>query len=339
MQPEIPPGPAARDEPADPAPDPPASPLPNGSARSPSEPPAPLLANGPPWPAAWTAAAPPAGQEPLPAAPFPYLPARPPGPPPDGDGRYPGHDRTQTTRPARLWLVTAAALLGGAGLIFSLIGVASQVLPRRFTAAQQQQIMSWQVASRWRTWSAGEIFPATVGYQLPWSLLKDRNGLTVSARRVGIAPQTRCSAAVDPALARVLGKRGCEVVLRATYTDATESFVVTVAVVVMPGVAAAAGRLPEGHGLAPGVRPVPFPGTLAARFGRRQRQISGAVRDGPYLILYTAGYADGRQRERVSANPYADSEMKDVGSGIARNLGAALGAPPPAPRCPGAPGC
>lgn len=340
-QPEIPAGPAAQDEPADAAPDPPASPLPNGSARSPSEPSAPILGNGPAWPAAWTAA-PPAGQGPPSATPFPYLPVRPPGPPPDGDGRYPDHDRTQTARPARparLWLVTAAALLGGAGLIFSLIGVARQALPRRFTAAQQQQIMSWQVASRWRTWSAGKIFPAAVGYQLPWSLFSDRSGLTMSARRVGIARQTGCSAAVDPALARVLGKRGCEAVLRATYTDATESFVVTVAVVVMPGTAAAAGRLPAGHGLAPGVRPVPFRGTLAARFGSRQRQLSGAVRAGPYLILYTAGYADGRQRERVSSNPYAGSEMKDVGSGIAHSLGRALGTPPPAPRCPGAPGC
>ncbi len=238
----------------------------------------------------------------------------------------------------RLWL-TVAALLGVAGLAVSLLGVAGQVLPRKFSAAQQQQIMSWQVASRWRTWPAGRIFPASVSYQLPWTLFGSNSGLTVSARRIGIAPQSRCRAAIDPGLARALGKRGCEAVLRATYTDSTSSFVVTVGIAVMPRTAPPAARLPAGRGLAPGVRPVAFPRTLAAGFGGRQRQLSGALGYGPYLVLYTAGYTDGRQRERVSSNPYADSEMKDLGTGLARRLGRALGAPPPAPRCPGTPGC
>ena len=245
----------------------------------------------------------------------------------------------QTGRPPRHWLAIGAALLGVVGLAFSLIGVAGQALPRRFTAAQQQQIMSWQVASRWRTWPAGKIFPASVGYQLSWTLFGGSSGLTLSARRVGIAPQSRCAAAVDPALARILDRRGCEAALRATYTDATGTFVVTLAVVIMRGPAPAAGSLPAGHGLPPGVRPVPFPGTLAARFGGHQRQVTGAVSRGPYLGLYAVGYTDGRQRERVSSNPYADSEMKDLGTGLARGVGQALGALPAVPRCPGAPGC
>jgi hypothetical protein len=217
--------------------------------------------------------------------------------------------------------------------------VATQVLPRRFSAAQQQQIMSWEIGSRWRTWPAGKIFPAAVGYQLPWTLFGTNAGLALSARRAGIAPQARCAAAVDPPLARVLGNRGCEAVLRATYADSTGSFVVTVGVAVMSGSAPAARSLPAGRGLAPGVRPVPFPGTLAARFGSRQRQMSGALSYGPYLVMYTAGYADGRRRERVSLNPYADSEMKDLGAGLARSVGQVLGALPPVPRCPGTPGC
>src|SRR5260370_29689053 len=152
----MPAGPAAQDGPADAAPDPPASPLPNGSARSPSEPSAPILGNGPAWPAAWTAA-PPAGQGPPSAAPFPYLPVRPPGPPPHGDRRYPDHDRTQTARPARparRWLGTAAALPGGAGLVFPLIGVGRQALPPPVAAAQRPRIMAPPAASRGRDWSA-----------------------------------------------------------------------------------------------------------------------------------------------------------------------------------------
>ena len=91
--------------------------------------------------------------------------------------------------------------------------------------------------------------------------------------------------------------------------------------------------LPAGHERPPGVRAVPFRGTLAARFGNRQRQITGASARGSYLILYTAGYADGRRRDRVSSNPYASSEMKDLGAGLDRDVGLPLGAPPPTPRC------
>lgn len=332
-QPDTPAGPAAEDEPAGPATDPHAG---YGSAWPAADPPA---GNGSAWPAGG-----PLAGEPMvspSAAPFPPIPAGPPGPLPTEGGHPP--ELRPAAPPPRLWLTVAAALLGVAGLAISLVGVASQVLPRRFTAAQQQQIMSWQVAGRWRSWPAGKIFPASVSYHLTEAgkFFGTGIGLTLAAHRVGIAPQARCSAAVDPALARMLSKRGCEAVLRATYTDSTGSFAVTVGIVIMHGSAPAAGSLPAGHhGLPPGVRPVPFPGTLAARFGGRQRQMSETAGGyGPYLFLYTAGYTDGRQRELVASNPYASSEMKDVVDGLKRGVGAVLGARPPAPRCPGAPGC
>jgi hypothetical protein len=239
----------------------------------------------------------------------------------------------------RLGLTIAAALLGIAGLVVSLAGVAAQIMPRRFSATQQRQIMVWEVSSRWRTWPAGKIFPASVSYQLSYLIFGTADGLKLSAHRVGIAPQSGCQAATDQALARVLDKRGCEGVLRATYTDSTGSLVVTVGVVITRRTAPPVSSLPVGHGLKPGIRAVPFPGTLAARFGNRQRQLSGAVSRGPYLILYTAGYTDGRGRDQVSSDPYTASEMSSLGTGVAQNVGASLDAMPPAPRCPGAPGC
>ena len=214
-----------------------------------------------------------------------------------------------------------------------------QALPRQLSPRQQEKITAWEVASRWRTWPAGKVFPASVSYALPPALFEARSGLTMTAHRVGIARQSTCAAALDRGLARALGRDGCEGVLRATYTDSTGSFVATVAVVVMHGRAPFVSSLPAGHGPPPGVRAVPFRGTLAARFGNRQRQITGASARGSYLILYTAGYADGRRRDRVSSNPYASSEMKDLGAGLDRDVGRPLGAPPPTPRCPGAPGC
>ncbi len=55
-----------------------------------------------------------------------------------------------------------ALILGVAGLVISLVGVATQVMPRRFTAGQQRQITDWEVGSNWRTHAAGKFFPASV---------------------------------------------------------------------------------------------------------------------------------------------------------------------------------
>ena len=252
-----------------------------------------------------------------------------------------GQPPTRRRKPLseRKGLAIAAVVLGIAGLAASLAGLIGQVRPRQLTAAEQQKIMAWEVASRWRTWPAGRIFPASARYPLTWMLFETDSGLPMYAHRAGIAPQSTCAAGLDPRLARVLDRDGCDGVLRATYADSTGSFVATVGVVIMHGKAPAVSSLPAGHKLAPGVRAVPFRGTLAARFGNRQRQMTGASAHGPYLILYTAGYADGRERDHVSSNPYASSEMTDLAAGLARDIGRPLGAAPPVPRCPGAPGC
>jgi hypothetical protein len=247
--------------------------------------------------------------------------------------------RRRKARSERKGLAIAAVALGIVGLAASLAGLIGQALPHHLSAAQREKITTWEVASRWRTWPAGKIFPASASYELPRDLFDAKSGLTMTAHRVGIAAQSTCAAALDRRLARTLGRTGCEGVLRATYTDSTGSFVATVAVVIMHGQAPPASSLRDGHGLSSGVRAVPFHGTLAARFGNHQRQITGASAHGPYLILYTAGYTDGRQHDRVSSNLYASSEMNDLGAGLDRDVGRPLGAPPPTPRCPGAPGC
>jgi hypothetical protein len=256
-----------------------------------------------------------------------------------GTALEPAHGHRGARHPVRLSLTVVAVLIGVAGLVASLAGAAVQVMPRRFSAAQQHQIMTWEVASRWRSWPAGEIFPAAVSYQIPYLDFNTSSGLTLSAHRVGIAPQSTCTQATDQALARVLDSRGCSAVLRATYTDSTGSLVVTVGVVVTHGAAPAFSSLPTATGLRPTVDAVAFPGTLASRFGDQQRQASGGFSRGPYLFLYAAGYTDGRTFDSVSADPYAASEMNSLGSGVAESIGAHLGATPPVPHCPGAPEC
>jgi hypothetical protein len=242
----------------------------------------------------------------------------------------------------RFGIALTVLLVGTAGLAASAAGVSSQLLPRKFTVAQQQQIMNWEIAGRWRRLPAGTIFPASITYQLPGYALSSSTQLPLTASRVAISPQTTCAKAADPAAARVLSAHHCAAMLRATYADETDSMLVTIGIAVMPGASAAraaAGALSSGPGLHPGVRTAAFRGTLAALFGDRQRQLSWAASAGPYVILSAAGYANGMPEEAVASDPYADQEMTSLADGVAQAIGTPLGVQPPPPRCPGAPGC
>lgn len=240
----------------------------------------------------------------------------------------------------------AALVLGLTGFAVCVTGAADQVLPRRFTVAQQQAIVNWEEATRWRELPPGAIFSASVSYPPP-EVLDDGTALTLAAARIGIAPQQTCQAAADPVVASVLDAHGCQALLRATYANSTGSYVVTVGVAVLPGEQQAraaqaqlsapgtAGRL----GARGGVRAARFPGTVAAAFTDNRRQLSASLSAGPYIVLYTVGYSDNRPQVPVSGDQYADAEMTTLGEGVARSVAKVLAAPPPEPHCPGAPGC
>jgi hypothetical protein len=254
-------------------------------------------------------------------------------------------DPTALARRRRARILAVILLVVGAvGFFASVAGLASQVMPRRFTASQQQQIVDWELGKRWRALPAGVIFPASVSYPAP-TALDDNPSLTLSAQRVGIASQASCAAATDPTAAAVLDRDGCTAMLRATYVDETGSYVMTVGAAVLPGAAraAAAAKAIAAHGgsggLGPTVHTVRFAGTLAASFTNGRRQVSGVFSAGTYVVLYTVGYADSRPKEPVAGDRYASGEMKNSGAGLAHAVLSVLAAPVPPPRCPGAPGC
>jgi hypothetical protein len=235
-------------------------------------------------------------------------------------------------------------VLGLGGLAVAAAGVAAQMLPRQFSAAQQRQIAAWEIAKRWRALPAGTIFPATVTYRLPGYAMDGNQPLSLRAHRLGVAAADRCASGAGPVAARILHRYGCIAILRATYADSTGSLVATVGVAVLPGNAAAvtaqAKLTAAGPSDLPGsVRPAPVAGTLAARFTSAQRQLSWNTHAGPYVILTTVGYADGRPRVRVAADAYLSAEMTSLNQGLARASADVLGKAPPAPTCPGAPGC
>jgi hypothetical protein len=233
-----------------------------------------------------------------------------------------------------------ALVIGLVGLAVSLYGVVTQVMPRQFSTAQQRQITDWEYAKRWRELPAGEIFPARVTYPPP-EALEDDPSLTLAADRIGIARQATCKSATDAAAAAVLDRNGCTALLRATYVDGTDSYVVTVGAAVMPGAAQAsdAERELNAAGTGSGVDTVTFKNTPAAQFIDQRRQLSGSMAAGDYVILYTVGYADSRPQEQVSGDSYTDAEMTNAGRGVADAVLSVLGAPVPSAHCPGTPGC
>jgi hypothetical protein len=76
---------------------------------------------------------------------------------------------------ARAALAIVGVVLGLIGLGVTLVGVAGQLLPRRFTVAQQQEIMRWEVGKRWQEFPAGKVFAPSVAYSPP-AVLDDTGG-------------------------------------------------------------------------------------------------------------------------------------------------------------------
>lgn len=118
--------------------------------------------------------------------------------------------------------------------------------------------------------------------------------------RIVVAPDAACSPAVlAKNLLATLRPLGCERVLRATYTDATASGVITVGLVFTRADAATQRTLDPGLTTRLGQDVPPAlsgPGTVAARFGAKQRAgwWLNAPADLPVVVTAVSGFADGR---------------------------------------------
>jgi hypothetical protein len=242
-------------------------------------------------------------------------------------------------------LAAFAVLLaaGLAGLAVSAVGIAHNLLPREFTVAQRRQIAAWELKRRWRALPAGAIFPDTVSYSVPGLDLNSSTNLTLQARLLSISPNINCAAAMSGAAAQTLSQHGCTAAMRATYVDSSGSLIATVTVAVLPDTAAEHAVVEDLTGagtISPEVvQALPVAGTPASVFSDPQRQLASVVGAGPYVIMSTAGFADGRHHVRLAADPYLDNEMSSLTGGLASSAERALGKPLPPLVCPGAPGC
>ncbi|ALO07189.1 hypothetical protein AQF52_1593 [Streptomyces venezuelae] len=238
-------------------------------------------------------------------------PATPPPPPPTYGyglaGTLPPEAPVETTtrlrpvrprRTGRVLAVTACVVLGGGLIGGALAGIwlasaepARPAEPAGYTEAKDL----------WHNAPVDTLFPRT--------LPGPGAGPGAAARtwtRIVVAPDTPCSPAVlAKGLRATLTPLGCERVLRATYTDATASSVITVSLVFTRADAEAQRTLGQGGGLTARLgEDVPpalsGPSTVAARFGARQRASwwLSAPADLPVVVTAVSGFADGRAVDR-----------------------------------------
>jgi hypothetical protein len=84
------------------------------------------------------------------------------------------------------------------------------------------------------------------------------------------------------------------------------------------------------------LHPLQVSGTPAAVFSIRQRQLSWVAGTGPYVVMATVGYADGRPRVAVTSDTYIYLEMTSLARDVVAAVATPLAASPSVPHCPGA---
>ncbi|MET9438216.1 hypothetical protein [Streptomyces sp. NPDC006551] len=225
---------------------------------------------------------------------------------------------------AGVCLVVGLGLIGGAvtGVVLAATNVGEPAEPVGYSQAK----------TLWHSAPVDTLFPRT--------LSGADAGPGDAARtwtRVVVAPDAACSATVMPrSVLTALSPVGCDRVLRATYTDATSSSVITVGLAFTRAEPAAMRTL-GGLQLATDVPPpLSAPGTVAERFGAGQRASwwTHSLADLPVVVFSVSGFADGRpvdqpepaaeamaaDRTTAPAQAGLGHEAKGVADGIERGL-------------------
>ncbi|MFH7335314.1 hypothetical protein [Streptomyces sp. KHY 26] len=189
---------------------------------------------------------------------------------------------------AGVCLVLGLGLIGGAAAGSWIAGGHGGGGPQGFAAA----------APAWHSVPVDQLFPPVVR-----GAGDGPGGADRTWTRVAVAPDSGCADAFDPLLEKVLADVGCRRLLRATYTDATQSYVTTVGLLFTKADPAAmtalatrfrTQHLAERPDLMP--RSYAAENTLAAGFGDDQRATwTISVRsDTPVVVYAVSGWADGR---------------------------------------------
>ncbi|WLW56354.1 hypothetical protein [Streptomyces sp. YU58] len=210
------------------------------------------------------------------------------------------YDEGVRSRPFGMWMrprvagaavcvVLGLGLIGGAVTGSWLIGEPGEPGARDSFAT---------AAGLWHSVPVDELFPRTVQGRGAGPGGADRTWT-----RIAVAPDSGCADAFDPLLRTALDPVGCERLLRATYTDATQSYVTTVGLLFTKGDAATMTALAKrfkdgGYADRTDLMPRPYAakGTVASDFGPDQRAswTVSVLTDAPVVVYAVSGWADGR---------------------------------------------
>ncbi|MFG3656287.1 hypothetical protein [Streptomyces sp. NPDC047706] len=215
------------------------------------------------------------------------------------------------TLAAAACFVLGAGLIGGAVAGSWLAGDSAEAGERGSYAAAR---------SLWHSVPVDELFPPTVlgrgagpgGADRLWT-------------RIAVAPDSDCAGAFDPLLRKALAPVGCARLLRATYTDATQSYVTTVGLLFTKADAAAMRSLDSRFGkdnldrrtdLMP--RPYAAQDTVAAGFTNEQRAswTVSVLTDAPVVVYAVSGWADARTVDEPQ--PAGDAMRSGAGTAAAQ---------------------
>ncbi|MGV9501826.1 hypothetical protein [Streptomyces sp. NPDC003642] len=209
----------------------------------------------------------------------------------DGDARPRplGRRRASQAAAAAVCLVLGLGLISGAVTGSWLVGDSGGEGARStFSAA----------GSLWHSVPVDQLFPRTVQGRGAGPGGADRTWT-----RIAVAPDSGCKDAFDPLLRKALAPVGCARLLRATYTDATESHVTTVGLLFTtadaPGMTSLANRFRnERLDRRADLMPLPYAAkdTPAADFGAKQRAswTVSVLTEAPVVVYAVSGWADGR---------------------------------------------
>ncbi|MET7693797.1 hypothetical protein ABZT06_38515 [Streptomyces sp. NPDC005483] len=195
-----------------------------------------------------------------------------------------------------------------------------------------------QAGELWHSVPVDQLFPPTVDGEGAGPGGADRTWT-----RIAVAPDSGCRDAFDPLLRKALAPVGCERLLRATYADATQSYVTTVGLLFTDADADAMRDLDtrftrEGLENRTDLMPLPYAAknTLAAGFGAGQRAswTISVLTDAPVVAYAVSGWADGRAvdtpepaekaMESGDTTPAAQAGLGNEAEGLADRVERAL---------------
>ncbi|MFE2148280.1 hypothetical protein ACFXA3_42365 [Streptomyces sp. NPDC059456] len=203
--------------------------------------------------------------------------------------------------PARRALAAALCALLGVGLVGG-AGISGWVEQRAAHHPLAADAAYRKAASLWRATPVDTLFPPVLN-----GAGAGPGGADRTWTRVALAPDADCGPALAADWQAALAATGCTRVLRATYTDATRSSLVTVGLVFTaadaPAMAALRGRLPAppGYGFAD---------------SQRAAWTASVPAEAPVVVYAVSAFTDGRTLD--APRPAEDAMRADATGAVAQ---------------------